>query len=90
MDGHFTVIIKIDYIWKNLSSHTLRKLVQMVILLTCVLEVLSSNLGRGNDYPDEGFLWYSLVPPGRVCRNTSYSTMTASFYILYSSSFVLI
>jgi hypothetical protein len=43
----------------------------VVMLLTCILDVVSLNLGHNTGYPDSGFLWFSPAPLGRCRDGTS-------------------
>jgi hypothetical protein len=47
-----------------------KKMTQEVSLLTYIREMPCSNLGKGTDYTDLGFPWFSSVLPGR-CRNST-------------------
>jgi hypothetical protein len=38
----------------------------VVMLQTCILEVLNSNLGQDTDYRDQCCSWFSSVPPGNT------------------------
>jgi hypothetical protein len=36
-----------------------------VTMKTCILEMLGSNLGQDNGYPELSTSWISLIPPGK-------------------------
>jgi hypothetical protein len=59
------------------------KLAQVVAILTCILEVLTSNPGRDTDYPDWNFSWLYIVPPGERRSSTS-NYATISFFPILS------
>jgi hypothetical protein len=42
-------------------------MVKWLTLLLHIWEVLDQNLGPETGYPDQGFSWFSPVPPGQNC-----------------------
>jgi hypothetical protein len=43
---------------------------EWLTLLSCIWEVLGSNLGPETCYPDRFFLWFFISPPGKYWDNT--------------------
>jgi hypothetical protein len=67
---------------RNLS---LIRLVQAITLLTCIREILGSNLVQDTSCPEWESLWYSLVPP-KEYRHSTINLDTTTFVQILSSS----
>jgi hypothetical protein len=67
---------------------TLRKLAEVVALLTCIQEVPFSNLGQDTNYPDG--LLCDFAHPFQTNASTVTQVTTASFCILSNSFFNVI
>jgi hypothetical protein len=71
------------FISNGLQWHQPNVMVEWLTLLLRIREVLLSNLGPENGYPDWRFSWFSSVPPDKYCDSTLKSDIISNAQYSY-------